>query len=189
MSAEGATQTLRLSIRSPPVWSRASIGRGDYLAAVRWRAIKVNKTYIPSLVSLPLVLLADHSGGLRLLGRKTASTFCLPSALRAAWESDMKLFRMAFWLGVVIFNLPNPAPRPDAPESQLGGRDLAAKAASQLCSQPLGPSATIVSKRGERGWHNSSVGAVKPSQDTLAPADRAVPWCGSVLHKGPMEKG
>ena len=93
----------------------------------------------------------------------------------------MKLFRMAFWLGIVIFNLPNPAPRPAAPESKLGGRGLAAKAASQLCSQPL--------KRGERGGHNSSVDAVMPSQDTLTPADRAVPWCGSALHKEPVANG
>ena len=104
----------------------------------------------------------------------------------------MKLFRMAFWLGVVIYNLPSPASQPAAPVSQLNGtQGLAAKAASQLCPQPREPCARIVEplpNRGEPGGHNSSRGAVKPSQDTLAPADRAVPWRGSALRKGPVAK-
>ena len=31
----------------------------------------------------------------------------------------MKLFRTAFWLGVVIYNLPSPDSQPAAPESPL----------------------------------------------------------------------
>ena len=100
----------------------------------------------------------------------------------------MKLFRMAFWLGVVIYNLPSPASQSAAPES-VEVRGLAAKAAGQFCPQPLVACAKTVEalpKRGEPGGHNSSRDAVKPSQDTLAPADRAVPWRGSQLdaHSG-----
>jgi hypothetical protein len=95
----------------------------------------------------------------------------------------MKLFRMAFWLGVVIYNLPSPTSQSPALESQLNGsQGLAAKAASQFCPQPLEPCANVVEalpKRGEPAKHISSRDAVKLSQDTLAPADRAVPWRGS----------
>ena len=50
----------------------------------------------------------------------------------------MKLFRMAFWLGVVIYNLPSPASQPAAPESQLNGsQGLAIKAPGQSCPQRL----------------------------------------------------
>jgi hypothetical protein len=93
----------------------------------------------------------------------------------------MKLFRMAFWLGVVICNLPSPASRPAAPESQLNRtQGLAAKAASQFCPQPLETCAKIdaaLPKRGEPRL-DFSRDAAKPCQDTLAPADRAVPWRG-----------
>jgi hypothetical protein len=45
----------------------------------------------------------------------------------------MKLFRMAFWLGVVIYNLPSPASQPAAPESQLNGsQGLTAGAVSSI---------------------------------------------------------
>ena len=92
----------------------------------------------------------------------------------------MKFFRMAFWLGVVIYNLPSPIS-----QSQLSGNQgLAAKAASQFCPQPLEPCAKMVEalpKRDEPAKHNSSRDAVKLSQDTLAPADRAIPWRGSQL--------
>jgi hypothetical protein len=94
----------------------------------------------------------------------------------------MKLFRMAFWLGVVICNLPSPASRPAAPESQLNrSQGLAAQAASQFCPQPLETCARIdavLSKRGELRGPNFSRDAAKPCQDTLAPADREVPWRG-----------
>ena len=90
----------------------------------------------------------------------------------------MKLFRMAFWLGVVICNLPSPASRPAAPESQLNrSQGLAAQAASQFCPQPLETCARIdavLSKRGELRGPNFSRDAAKPCQDTLAPADREV---------------
>ena len=97
-------------------------------------------------------------------------THCCAGAART-----MKLFRTAFWLGVVIYNLPSPV-------SQSGAPALAAKAASQFCPQPLEPCANVVEalpKRGEPAKHISSRDAVKLSQDTLAPADRAVPWRGS----------
>ena len=104
----------------------------------------------------------------------------------------MKLFRMAFWLGVVIYNLPSPVSQSAAPESQLNGsQGLAAKAASQFCPQSLEPCAKIVeafSKRDEPAGIILRAMPRKPSQDTLAPADRAVPWRGSALHKGPVAK-
>jgi hypothetical protein len=93
----------------------------------------------------------------------------------------MKLFRMAFWLSVVIYNLPTPASKPAATESQLNGsRGSSTKAASQ-CPQPPEACAKVVEalpKRSEPGGPNFSRDALKPSQDTLAPADRAVPWRG-----------
>jgi hypothetical protein len=98
----------------------------------------------------------------------------------------MKLFRMAFWLGVVIYNLPSSASMSTGPESQYGRQGLAAKAASsQFCLPPLDPCARTVeglTKRDEPGGQNSSRDAVKPSQDTLTPADRAVPWRGLAQH-------
>jgi hypothetical protein len=104
----------------------------------------------------------------------------------------MKLFRTAFWLGVVIYNLPSPVSQSAAPASQLnGGQGLAAKAASQFGPKPSELCAKTVaafSKRGEPGGHNSLRAAVKPSQDTLTPADRVVPWCGAIQHKGPVAK-
>ncbi len=98
----------------------------------------------------------------------------------------MKLFRMAFWLGIVIYNLPSPASKSTGPESHNGSQGLAAKAASQFCPQPLEPCAKTVealTQRGEPGGQYSSGDGVKPSQDTLAPEDRTVPW------RGPDAKG
>jgi hypothetical protein len=102
--------------------------------------VKLNKRYIPSLY------------------QQTAPASCvsdiLLNGLRGSRET-MKLFRTAFWLGVVIYNLPSPASQPAAPASQLhDGQRLAAKAAN-------------------------SRDAVKPSQDTLTSADRGAPWRGS----------
>ena len=99
----------------------------------------------------------------------------------------MKLFRMAFWLGVVIYNLPSSASKSTGPESQHGSQGLSAKAASHFCLPPLDPCARAVealTKRDEPDGQNSSRDAVKPSQDTLTPADRAVPWRGLAQHKG-----
>ena len=63
----------------------------------------------------------------------------------------MKLFRMVFWLGVVICNLPSPVSRHAAPESQLNSsQGPTANAANQVCPQALEPRASIVAaKRGE----------------------------------------
>jgi hypothetical protein len=99
----------------------------------------------------------------------------------------MKLFRTIFWLGVVIYNLPNsPVSNPARPASQPQGiQSWAAKAAGQFCPQPLEFCAKTVEaqpKRGDLGGHNSSRDASKPSQDTLVPADRVWPWRGSGLH-------
>jgi hypothetical protein len=66
--------------------------------------VKLNKRYIPSLY------------------QQTAPASCvsdiLLNGLRGSRET-MKLFRTAFWLGVVIYNLPSPASQPAAPASQL----------------------------------------------------------------------
>ena len=48
----------------------------------------------------------------------------------------MKLVRLAFWLGVVIYNLPSPASQSAAPESRES-QGLAAKAPGQSCPQRL----------------------------------------------------
>src|SRR5262245_16186758 len=97
----------------------------------------------------------------------------------------MKLFRTAFWLGVVIYNLPSPASQPPAFELQLnGGQGLATKAASRPCprlreSCPKNDEA--FPNRGDCGAHSSSREATMPSHDTLTPTDRAEPWRGSAL--------
>jgi hypothetical protein len=84
----------------------------------------------------------------------------------------MKLFRTAFWLGVVIYNLPSPASMPAAFESKLNGsQGLAAKATSQFCPRSL----EFCAKTGGR---SSLRDTEILSQDTLVPADRAVPWRG-----------
>ena len=92
----------------------------------------------------------------------------------------MKLFRTAFWLGVVIYNLPSPASQPAAPESRPnGGQGLAAKAVSRLCSRPresCSKNNEALANRGDRGGHSSSRDTAMPSQDTLTPTDRAEPW-------------
>jgi hypothetical protein len=90
----------------------------------------------------------------------------------------MKLFRMAFWLGGVIYNLPSPASGPTAPSQPNGIKGLAVKAAHQ-CSQWLKPCDKYVEalpKPGEQGEHHLRHDALRPFQDTLGPADRAVPW-------------
>jgi hypothetical protein len=81
----------------------------------------------------------------------------------------MKLFRTAFWVGVVIYNLPSPNSQPAAPESELGSQGSPAHCVKNADTHP---------KRGAPFAHSSSRNAVTPSQDTLATADRAVPWRG-----------
>jgi hypothetical protein len=95
----------------------------------------------------------------------------------------MKLFRTAFWLGVVIYNLPSPASQPPAPDSQPS-QGLAAKPASQLCPRPresCPKNDEARPNRGDRGGHSSSRNAAMPSHDTLTPTDRAEPWRGPDL--------
>jgi hypothetical protein len=110
--------------------------------------VNLNKRYIPSLYQ-------------QTAPASDASDILL-NGLRGSRET-MKLFRTAFWLGVVICNLPNHASQPAAPASQLpDGQRLAAKAAN-------------------------SRDAVKPSQDTLTSADRGAPWGGSARNR-PVSK-
>ena len=102
----------------------------------------------------------------------------------------MKLLRTIFWLGVVIYNLPNsPTSNPARPASQpQATQSWAAKAAGQLCPKSLEFCAKTVEaqpKRGNLGGHSRD--ALKPSQDTLVPADRVWPWRGSSLSEGPRK--
>jgi hypothetical protein len=92
--------------------------------------LTLTKRIFPALASRRVLLLADRFGGLHLLARKKVPRFA--SALLGAAKT-MKLFRMAFWLGVVIYNLPSPASQPAAPESQLNGsQGLTAGAVSSI---------------------------------------------------------
>ena len=92
----------------------------------------------------------------------------------------MKIFRTAFWLGIVIYNLPSPASQPPAFEPQINGsRGLAAKSASELCPQSresCSKNADAIPNAGDRGVHSSSP---VHSHDTLTPTDRAVLWAGT----------
>jgi hypothetical protein len=92
------------------------------------RPLTLTKRIFPALASRRVLLLADRFGGLRLLARKKVPRFA-----SAGSAKTMKLFRMAFWLGVVIYNLPSPASQPAAPESQLNGsQGLTAGAVSSI---------------------------------------------------------
>jgi hypothetical protein len=88
----------------------------------------------------------------------------------------MKLFRTAFWLGVVIYNLPSPGSRLAAPESLLDSQGSPAHCAKNADTHP---------KRGDPIAQSSSRKAATPSKDTLAPADRAVPWRGPASCNAP----
>jgi hypothetical protein len=91
----------------------------------------------------------------------------------------MKLFRTAFWLGIVIYNLPNPASGPAAPEAKPNSTQRVAVKKANHCPQALKSCAEYVEalpKPGEPGGLGLSREALRPSQDTLAPADRAVLW-------------
>src|SRR5262245_49576488 len=95
----------------------------------------------------------------------------------------MKLFRTAFWLGVVIYNLPSTASQPPGPDSQPS-QGLAAKPASQFCPRPRESclkNDEARPNRGDRGGHSSSHDVAMPSRDTLTSTDRAEPWRGPNL--------
>jgi len=97
----------------------------------------------------------------------------------------VKLLKTAFWLGIVIYNLPSPPPQSAAPTPHLdGGHSVATNTAGQGCGQPPELCTKTVqapSKHGEprkrEFWRRAL------SQDTLTPADRAVAWHGLDLRK------
>ena len=91
----------------------------------------------------------------------------------------MKILKTAFWLGVVIYNLPSPISQSAAPAIRDQGS--ATKATSHCSQRSALCSKTIeaLSKHGEYGERNSSRDVV--SQDTLTPADRVVTWRGWAL--------
>jgi hypothetical protein len=149
--------------------------------------VNVNERYIASLciASSTLVGKPFRRGA---PPRKTkGSAFCLAHAGSIGAAKTMKLFRTAFWLSVVIYNLPSPASQPAAPESHPNdSQGLAAKAAGRFCPQPREPCAKNIEalpKRGDPVEHSPH--EVMPSHDTLTPADRAVPWHGRALRNQP----
>ena len=143
--------------------------------------LTLTKRIFPASLSL-LVLLSETVPAVCATWQE--KRFCIRTPGRVGAARTMKLFRMAFWLGVVIYNLPSPGSQPATPESQINGsQGFATKAASQLCPQSREPCAKIA-----EGRHDSSRDARKPSQDTLAPADRAVPLRGPALRKGLVAK-
>jgi hypothetical protein len=172
MALHGAHRrySVRLSrdvIAESSVWSRRAKRRG----CLTWsgsRPLTLTNGRFSAFASLAVLLLANYSGRLRkkqgVLPRAHSGT--------SGAARTMKLFRTAFWLGVVIYNLPSPASMPAAFESKLNGsQGLAAKATSQFCPRPL----EFCAKTGGR---SSLRDTEMLSQDTLAPADRAVPWRG-----------
>jgi hypothetical protein len=154
-------------------------------------AVNVNKGYIPSLRRLQYFGSQNRSGRGASPGKKDGSAFYRAHSCVGATRT-MKLLRTAFWLGVVIYNLPSPTSQSAAPASHLhGGQGLATKAASQFCPQPLAlctKTAEALPKRGEPGERDSSRDAIKFSQDTLTPADLVVPWRGLTLRTRPVAK-
>jgi hypothetical protein len=125
----------------------------------RGAVINVNNTFIANLGVASSILV----GGLFQRAALPGTENCQAHSRMRGAARTLKLFRMAFWLGVVICNLPSPASRPAVPESQLSGsRGLEAK---------------IV--HGEPSKYNFSCSTQKLCQDTLLPADRLVPWRGA----------
>lgn len=122
---------------------------------------------------------------LRLQVSNKVPRFAARTLGQAGAARTMKLFRTAFWLGVVIYNLPSPTSMPAASESKLNGsQGLAAKATSHFCPRPLelcAKNVEAIPKPGDPGGRSSSRDAEMLSQDTLAPADRAVPWRGPAV--------
>jgi hypothetical protein len=117
------------------------------------------------------------------------------------------LFRMVFWLGVVILLLPGPALRPGLPShSTNGSQALAAKSSGadtvRSCPRQLDACAEnlqtfvkigrdiyrfLSDRSGQTGIRSASDTA-SPSRDTLTPADLAAPWRGSPPRKEPAAK-
>ena len=75
----------------------------------------------------------------------------------------MKLFRLVFWIGVLIYNLPTSAPSPAALGSQQN-RSFGLEKKAISGSEP--------------SKYISSCSVEKPCRDTLIPADRMMPWRG-----------
>ena len=73
-----------------------------WYAVLRSEAVNINKRYISSFFMRSSTL--GRSGGLGILASNIL--FCL--ALADAGAETMKLFRTAFWLGVVIYNFAEP---------------------------------------------------------------------------------
>jgi hypothetical protein len=149
-------------------------------AGYRGAPVNVTKRYIVSLCIASSTLVGKPF-------RRDGSAFCLAHAGSIGAAKTMKLFRTAFWLSVVIYNLPSPASQPAAPESHPNdSQGLAAKAAGRFCPQPREPCAKNIEalpKRGDPVEHSPH--EVMPSHDTLTPADRAVPWHGRALRNQP----
>jgi hypothetical protein len=112
------------------------------------------------------------------------------------------LFRMAFWLGLVILLLPGPLVRPGVPSpSTNGSQALAAKSTGadrppscprqlDACAENLQAFVKLcrdvyrfLSDRGGQSAIRSANDAANPSRDTLTPADLAAPWRGSPPRK------
>jgi hypothetical protein len=117
------------------------------------------------------------------------------------------LFRMAFWLGVVILLLPGTALRPGVPGPPISGSQaLAAKSAAadtnRSCPRQLDACAEnlqtfvklwrdvyrLLSDRNGQRASQSASDAAKPSHDTLTPTDLAAPWRGSPPRKEPLTR-
>ncbi len=151
--------------------------------------VNVNKGFITSLRRLQYFGSQNRSAELHITAKKDDFAFCQAHSCVGA-ARIMKLLRTAFWLGIVIYNLPSPTSQSATPASHVhGDQGLATKEASQPCPQPLALCVKTVEalpKRGEPGERHSSRDAV--SQDTLTRADHMVPWRGWHLRTQPVAK-
>src|SRR5216684_3397322 len=122
-------------------------------------------------------------------------------------ETMTFLFRMAFWLGLVILLLPGPALRHVIPgPSTSGPQTLVGKPVSaetrQACARRFDACAEslqtfaqlwrdvfrfLTERGGQRGTRSAS-DAANPSHDTLTPTDLAAPWRGSPPRKEPLTR-
>jgi len=112
------------------------------------------------------------------------------------------LFRMAFWLGLVILLLPGPALRSGTPiHSTNASRPVAAKPAGaetpRSCPRQLDACVEnlqafvnfgrdayrFLADRSGATATRSANSAANPSRDTLTPTDLATPWRGSPPRK------
>jgi hypothetical protein len=103
-----------------------------------------------------------------------------PSAVADACKprGPMKLFRTAFWLGVVLINLPSPPAQPGRPASPAEAHRGPAVAARSQCTR-MACSGTI----DDAARIGAARDRVLPPQDTLTPADRALLWRGPAWRK------